>query len=66
MAIRRREFLAGGLLLPLTNTLAASSQSRENRNPMKRTGGPKIGISLNAYSFNDALRGGRLTLDELL
>jgi sugar phosphate isomerase/epimerase len=33
---------------------------------MKRTGGPKIGISLNAYSFNDALRGGRLTLDELL
>jgi len=41
-------------------------QSSTAQNPIQRVGGPQVKISLNAYSFNRALRNGSMSLDELL
>jgi sugar phosphate isomerase/epimerase len=48
---------AAGLLVP------ARGQAEE---PVKRLGGPKLKLSLNAYSFNRPLRDGSMNLDDLL
>jgi hypothetical protein len=70
----RRDFLGRSTLLPL---LAASALSLECQpspaaEPIKRVGGPRLKISLNAYSFSKALNDGisgngqGMTLFELL
>jgi len=66
MDLTRRTFLAGGLALPLSVTLPNAVQEDRPSGVVGRTGKPRIRISLNAYSFNDALRNGRMTLDQLL
>jgi len=58
----RRDFLAtaaAGSGLTTLGSLVAQS-------PIERVGGPKVKISLNAYSFNRALSDGTMSLDELL
>ena len=70
----RRKFLGRSTILPL---LAASAMSLESQpapaaEPIKRAGGPRLKISLNAYSFSKALNDGLagrsqgMTLLELL
>ncbi len=66
MVMTRRTFLAGGLALPLSGPLPKAVQKDQPAGVAGRTGNPRIRISLNAYSFNDALRSGRMALDQLL
>lgn len=68
--MKRRRFLesAGTAAVPVlaaANALLApfSLQAQEK---IRRTGGPKLKIGLNAYSFNEPLRSGAMTLDDLL
>ena len=56
----RRKFLGRSTILPV---LAASAMSLESEPapaaaPIKRAGGPRLKISLNAYSFSKALNDG--------
>ncbi len=71
----RRDILRGAALLPLcaaAGGLVLSAETAAAQTPIKRTGGPKLKISLNAYSFakrlNDNLRGagGGTSLFDLL
>ncbi len=57
----RRRWLAGLGIIPAG--LAAGLQGQQ---PLRRVGGPRVKISLNAYSFNESLRAGRMSLSELL
>lgn len=62
-AMERRRFLSTvgtGVFLGAFGTLHALPRRLE------RVGGPKIKLSLNAYSFNQALRSGSMTLTQLL
>src|SRR3990172_7659718 len=66
MDIGRRKFLTRALSIPgiaaaggLPDTLC-QAQTR-----VKRTGGPRIKISCNAYSYNSYLTKGGMTLDDL-
>ena len=66
MNLRRRRFLAGGLLFPVSRAFAGRRRQAGLGGTVGRSGRPRIRISLNAYSFNEALRNGEMTLDELL
>jgi sugar phosphate isomerase/epimerase len=57
----RRQFLTSSAAVLGGLTTPAGAQKKP-----QRVGGPEVKISLNAYSFNRALRGGEMTLDELL
>lgn len=59
----RRQLLAMAGALPV---LSAGRQAPAEPTPLGRTGGPHVRISLNAYSFNETLRAGRMTLPDLL
>src|SRR3954453_23399884 len=66
--IERRKF--GGTLLA-TPALAAGSfflngSEAFSRRKMEKPARSKLRLSLNAYSFNDLLRNGSMTLDDLL
>jgi sugar phosphate isomerase/epimerase len=60
LTCNRRRFLQGAVLLPLAAALPGSA-ARAAVEPIQRTGGPALKVSLNAYSFakllNDQLRG---------
>jgi sugar phosphate isomerase/epimerase len=72
----RRDFLSRASLVPLGAAmglgLASSVRPARAQTPIKRVGGPKLKLSLNAYSFNKALndqikgRGKGVTLFDLL
>lgn len=68
----RREFIKGASLLPLAAVAGLAEFSAGAQTPVRRTGGSRLKVSLNAYSFNAALlpppSGGKpaLTLFELL
>jgi len=47
-------------------TLIFSLYSEFLQSQVKRTGGPKLKLSLNAYSFNEPLKSGQMDLDQLL
>jgi sugar phosphate isomerase/epimerase len=59
----RRRWLAAWGVLPAG--LAAGLQG-PRPSPLRRVGGPRVRISLNAYSFNEPLQAGRMSLGELL
>lgn len=62
----RRDFIKSVALLPLYTVAATGLGSVATaQEPIKRVGGPKLKTSLNAYSFNKALRGD-MTLFDLL
>lgn len=66
--INRRDFVKYSTLIPI---LAATGVSVKGSNiysqtKFERVDGPKLKISLNAYSFNKSLREGHMTLDNLL
>jgi sugar phosphate isomerase/epimerase len=60
----RRKFIKGSVL-PATSMAVLGSSAFAQSIP-KRIGGPKLKLSLNAYSFNKHLRDGKISLDELL
>lgn len=63
----RRKFLKALFSVPAV--LAASGLAIESpraQTRVDRAGGPKLKIGLNAYSFNENLMNGEMTLDELL
>jgi sugar phosphate isomerase/epimerase len=57
--------LVAGLAL-ITSAILLSSQTTKSQDKIERPGGSKLKISLNAYSFNDPLRNGSITLSTLL
>ncbi|MBC7923956.1 MAG: sugar phosphate isomerase/epimerase [Ferruginibacter sp.] len=65
---KRREVLKTVLLSPLLATSAVASSAPPARppDPGEKPGGVKLKLSLNAYSFNDPLRKGTVTLNTLL
>jgi sugar phosphate isomerase/epimerase len=65
--VRRREFLSaafGSTALALTGTARAGSLTIQGR--VSRASGSRVRLGLNAYSFNEPLRAGTLTLDDLV
>ena len=68
----RRDFIKSSFLLPLCAATAIEPGGASAQTPIKRVGGPKLKISLNAYSFSKALndynkgRGPGMTLFDLL
>ncbi len=60
----RRTFIQSSVL-PATGAAVLGSSAFAQPIP-KRIGGPKLKLSLNAYSFNKYLREGKISLDELL
>ena len=50
----------------ITLIILLSSQTTKSQEKIKRPGGSKLKISLNAYSFNDPLKKGSITLSTLL
>ena len=66
--MNRRTFFRRTFAASLAAALhpALSSGGRMRPRPFERSGGPKIKLSLNAYSFNAALRQSEMTLDDLL
>ena len=66
--MKRRKALKTVLLGPVLATSAVASNTPPTRatDPGKGPGGVKLKLSLNAYSFNDPLRKGTMTLDTLL
>lgn len=64
----RRRFLKSLLSLPVLAAwqMAPSSLRAGVQNKVARTGGPKLKIGLNAYSFNTPLLNGEMSLDQLL
>ncbi|MFC1558659.1 sugar phosphate isomerase/epimerase family protein [candidate division KSB1 bacterium] len=68
MKTNRRNFLKTSLLIPLTASgIAALKNNRGySQEKVKRTGAPRIKVSLNAYSFNKNLRSGEMSLDDIL
>ena len=70
----RRDFLGRSTILPLlaASVIGLEGQPLPAAEPIKRAGGPRLKISLNAYSFSKALNDGMagngqgMTLFELL
>ena len=58
MSLNRRQFLDRSLLLPLGAALGGrlAAGGPAERGPVPRVGGPKLKLSLNAYSFDGPLR----------
>jgi len=56
----RRKFLGRSTILPLlaASAISLESQAAPAAEPIKRAGGPRLKISLNAYSFSKALNDG--------
>ena len=61
MYLRRDFLVSAAAAVGLTTSGSLGAQSR-----IARVGGPQVKISLNAYSFNRALRSGDMSLDDLL
>ena len=63
-----RRTVIGSLMSTFAASITGMSAggSLQAQQKVQRTGGPKIRISLNAYSFNRLLRDGSMTLDDLL
>ena len=68
MKTNRRSFLKNSLLIPFTASGIVTLKNSESysQERVKRTGAPRIKVSLNAYSFNKNLRSGEMSLDDLL
>ncbi len=66
--ISRRKFIAIASRIPFFAPVGLSAAIIPNLQPdkIKRTGGPKLKISLNVYSFNQPLKKGRFNLADLL
>lgn len=64
----RRDFLKTIAALPALTLIDSISSAMPSfpQEKVGRVGGPKLKTSLNAYSFNDPLTKGTMTLDELL
>ncbi len=63
--MKQRTFLKTSVIPPAVSTTGWSVKSY-SQSPVERSGGPKLKLSLNAYSFNKPLREGKMSLDELL
>jgi len=66
--IKRRNFLKTILASPTLATAGTllTAQPLQAKDKIKKAAGSKLRISLNAYSFNEPLRNGSMTLDDLL
>jgi sugar phosphate isomerase/epimerase len=66
--IKRRNFLKTILASPTLATAGTllTAQQLQAKDKIKKAAGSKLRISLNAYSFNEPLRNGSMTLDDLL
>ena len=62
--MKRRSFLKNSTLV--TAGISVFSNHSFAQYDLERVGGPKLRLSLNAYSFNQYLREGKISLDELL
>lgn len=65
--INRRNFLKSAMTIPVITSAAMSLKDVKSysQTKVKRAGGPNIKISCNAYSYNNYLREGEMTLDDL-
>ena len=65
--INRRNFLKSSMMIPVITAAAVSVKDVKSysQTKIKRAGGSSIKISCNAYSYNDYLRKGEMTLDDL-
>lgn len=64
--MQRKRFLQSMILGPALLAQTSTSQSRAQKNEIKNKSNTKLKISLNAYSFNEPLRNGSITLPDLL
>ena len=62
----KREFLKTVLALPLLSTLMGSSPAARPTRKISKVDSPPLKLSLNAYSFNEPLSKGTMTLEDLL
>ena len=62
----RRYFLKSSTAIGATAGLAVFARNSSAQTPPTRIGGPKLKLSLNAYSFNTYLRENKISLDGLL
>ncbi len=67
-SLHRRTFIKALSLFPAVSFggLILTGKHARSQEQVRRTGGPRIKISLNAYSFNEYLRSGEMDLDDLL
>ena len=65
--INRRNFLKSSMTISVVTAAAMSIKDVKSysQTKIKRVGGPSIKISCNAYSYNNYLRKGEMTLDDL-
>lgn len=66
--INRRRFLKSSKLIPalVASGVALKSGPGFSQTKVKRTGGAKLKVSCNLYSFNRLLRSGQMTLEEVV
>ncbi len=64
----RREFLKTLAAVPLLTAvqIVGGGTSAKGQEAVRRVGGPRLKTSLNAYSFNEPLRNGTMTLSDVL
>ncbi len=65
-SMQRRRFLARSVGIAAISALAEGPRAALAKGEVKRRGGSKIKIALNAYSFNAPLMAGKMTLDDVI